>query len=173
MMKIKTFVLLIIGFAVTSSVIALSQQASRAGNATFYCDNSSGTPTTFVSTEDGKRLPIIRWVSSYGLSPDRRCAEVSQRFQTSYNNGNLRYIQAGSIRGIPVICAPMQKYAPCTDATLLITLKPNTNANAVLRRLVDRRALASGNALEESGGKKPIYIDLVKYFNSTKPEANK
>jgi Circadian oscillating protein COP23 len=172
-MKIKTFVLLATGLTVTFSVIALSQQASLAGNATFYCDNSSGTPTTFVSTEDGKRLPIIRWVSSYGLSPDRRCAEVSQRFQSSYNNGNLRYIQAGSLRGLPVICAPIQKGAPCTDATLLFTLKPGSNPNAVFRRLLDRRALAAGNALDESGGKKPVYIDLFKYLNSTKPEANK
>jgi Circadian oscillating protein COP23 len=173
MMKMKTFVLLVTALTVTYSVIVLSQQASLAVNATFYCDKSSGTPITFVSTGDGKRLPIIRWIDSYGLSPDRRCMEVSQRFQARANNGNLRYIQAGSLRGLPVICAPMQKGAPCTDATLLFTLRPGSNANAALRRLLDRRALAAGNALEESGGKKPIYIDLVKYLNSTRPEANR
>lgn len=166
-MKMKTSILLLTSVIIVFGYIAVIEQPSLAENVMFYCDQSRGSPTTFVRTQDGVRLPVIRWVSNFGLSsewtPEKRCQQVSQRFQMSHNRGMLRYIKPGSIRGIPVICATLQPDSPCSEQTLLFTLKPGSNPVETFRRLMDRRALASGNALEQSSGKE-LFIDVNKYL---------
>lgn len=176
-MKIKTFVPLFTALTLAFGITTIVETPSYAGNTTFYCGKSNGIPITFARTEDGARLGVIRWVSNYGVSqqwtPERRCQEVSRRFQVNYDRGTLRYITTGYIRSVPVICASAQPYASCTNETLLFSLKPGSDPNATLRRLLDRRALANGNALDESGGKKSIYVDIDRYFKNAKPGLNR
>ena len=157
----------------TFATTVIQNQPSDAESPTFYCGKSNGVPTTFVHTQDGKDLPVIRWVSKYftGLTLQQRCQQVSRRFQRSYDNGTLKYIKAGMLKGQPVVCATEQKNAACTDTTLLFTLKPGSDPNATARQLFDRRALASGNITNQSGAdtsNDPVNIDFEAYLYFTK-----
>ncbi|MBP5975273.1 hypothetical protein HW132_21685 [Brasilonema sp. CT11] len=148
-------------------------QPSYAESPTFSCSKSNGVPTTFVHTQDGKDLPVIRWVSKYftGLTPQQRCQQVSRRFQRSYDNGTLKYIKPGMLKGQPVVCAVAEKNAACTDTTLLFTLKPGSDPDATARQLFDRRALAAGNTVNQNGGdtsNDPVNIDFEAYLYFTK-----
>ncbi|WP_246162666.1 MULTISPECIES: COP23 domain-containing protein [Brasilonema] len=150
-------------------------QPSYAESPTFSCGKSNGVPTTFVRTQDGKDLPVIRWFSKYfsgtGLTPEQRCLEVSRRFQRSYDNGTLRYIKPGTLKGQPVVCAVAEKSAACTDTTLLFTLKRDSDADATARQLFDRRALAAGKTVNQNGGDRsndPVNIDVEAYLYFTK-----
>lgn len=174
-MKLHNFISLFTGLAIAFGITAIAEQPSYAGNTTFYCEKNNGIPTTFARTEDGIKLGIIRWVSNYGASqqwtPEKRCYEVSRRFQVNYDRGTLKFITTGYIRGVPVICASNQPNASCTDDTLLFSLKPGTNPNGTLRRLLDRRALATGNAINESS--QQIYVNFEKYLKDTKTKFNR
>jgi len=187
-MKIKIYSHVLTGFARVVGIVALTTLATSAMNlpsyaegTTFYCGKSNSVPTTFVRTQDGKNLPIIRWITtSLGnkeLTPAQRCQQVSRRFQKSYDNGNLRYIKAGTLNGLPVVCAAAQKNAACTDRTLLFTLKPGSDPNATARQLFDRRALAAGNTTNQLGGdtsNDPVNIDVEAYlyFTSSQPSTD-
>lgn len=157
----------------TFATTATLNQPSYAESPTFDCGKSNGVPTTFVHTQDGKKLPVIRWVSKYftGLTPQQRCLRVSRRFQRSYDNGTLKYIKTGMYNRQPVVCAVAEKNAACTDTTLLFTLKPGSDPNAIVRQLFDRRALAAGNVTNQSGGdtsNDPVNIDFEAYLYFTK-----
>jgi hypothetical protein len=54
----------------------------------------------------------------------------------------------------------------------LFTLKRGSNANATLRRLLDRQGLAAGNVLNESGGEDSMYVDVDEYLNAVPLEEN-
>ncbi|MBD2775756.1 COP23 domain-containing protein [Iningainema tapete] len=171
----RLFAQILAGVAIALSATATLNQPSYAQGATFYCDKSNGVPTTFARTQDGKNLPMIRWVTDYfqgtSLTPLRRCQEVSRRFQSNYDNGTLRYIKAGMLKGLPVVCAAAQLDATCTDRTLLFTLKAGSNPDATARQLFDRRALAAGQIVNQ-GGKtsnepvniEPVNIDVEAYL---------
>ncbi|MBO3458816.1 MAG: COP23 domain-containing protein [Aetokthonos hydrillicola CCALA 1050] len=172
-------------FAITSlstfaTTVAIMNQPSYAGTPTFYCGhNSQGLPVTFARTQDGKNVPMIRWLSnnyfSEKLTPEKRCQEVSRRFQRNFDNGNLRFINAGILRGQPVVCAAPQKKSPCTSSTLLFTLKRGSDANATARKLFYNSDSANGNGIDEVGGDKnndPLSIDLESYlyFTPSQPD---
>ncbi len=158
-------------FATTATI----NQPSYAVSATFYCgQNQDGVPVTFARTQDGKNVPMIRWLDknyfSQKLTPQQRCQEVSQRFQRNFDNGTLRYIKAGMLSGQPVICAAAEKNAPCTHSTLLFTLKRGSDPNATARRLFYSSDSANANGIEEVGGdrsKDPVNIDVEAYLYFT------
>lgn len=171
--QVLTWSVRIFSIAVLTTIATATtlNQPSYAESTTFYCGKSNGVPTTFVRTQDGKNLPVIRWVSDYfsgtGLTPQQRCLQVSHRFQRSYDNGTLRYIKPGTLKGQPVVCATEQKNAACTDTTLLFTLKGGSDPNATARQLFDRRALAAGNTVNQNGGdtsNDPVNIDVEAYL---------
>jgi Circadian oscillating protein COP23 len=154
---------------------AIIQQPSYAGGTTFYCGKSKDVPITYARTQDGKNVPLVRWASNNYFPPpwtaQRRCSEVSRRFQKNYDNGTLKNIKTGTIRGEAVVCAAIKSGSPCTDSTLLFTLKRGANPSATVRSLLDRRGLAAGNALNESGGD-TINIDFDAYLNNITNEPN-
>ncbi|BAT51537.1 fasciclin domain protein [Nostoc sp. NIES-3756] len=160
----------------------LLNQPSVARNPVFRCDagrfKGKSVPTTFVFTQDGKKVPLIYWVSDHfaGLKPQQRCQQVSYRFQRSYDNGTLRYIKTGILNRQPVVCATAERNAGCTNNNLLFTLKPGSDPDATARQLFDRRALASRNATNQSGGETsndPVNIDIEAflYFAPSQPSA--
>ncbi len=170
-MKLRLIVKVLTGVAIAYATTVALDQPSYAENATFYCGKSNGVSTTFVRTQDGKNLPMIHWVSNYfsgkGLTPQQRCQEISRRFQSNYDNGTLRYIKAGMLNRQPVVCAATQKNAACTDSTLLFTLKRGSDPDTIARKLFDRRALAAGNVVNQSGGDTsddPVQIDFEAYL---------
>ncbi|PSB02480.1 COP23 domain-containing protein [Merismopedia glauca] len=152
MNKLRSLTSIVTGLAIAFGSAAISPSASLAGNATFFCAVSRGTPATYARTARGN-VKIISWASNvFGstYSPLQRCVEVSRRFQRNYDNGNLRTIKTGFIRGYPVVCAARTQDSPCSDRTLLFTLNRGSNANLVARRLLDRNGLAAGAVIYES-----------------------
>jgi hypothetical protein len=173
----------VFGVGILSAFVTITNltQPSYAGDATFRCDTSKykgkTIPTTFVFTQDGRKLPLINWVSDSftGLTTQQRCQQVTYRFQRSYDQGTLRYIKTGILNGQPVLCATPKKNAACTDKTLLFTLKRGSDPDATARQLFDRRALAAGNTTNQSGGdtsNDPVNIDVEAYlyFGSSQPK---
>ena len=85
------------------TTIATTNQPSYAEGTTFYCGKSKGIPVTFVRTQDSRKVTIVRWTSNAYFPPpwtaQRRCDEVSRRFQRSNDNGTLKNITTGKMRG--------------------------------------------------------------------------
>ncbi|WP_392532556.1 COP23 domain-containing protein [Nostoc sp. C117] len=177
MMRLKLLKPRLIGIVIASltGLIATAtiNQPSYAGGTTFYCQKSNGIPITFARTQDGRNVPMIKWVSQDYFSKEwtneRRCKDVSRRFQRSYDNGTLKYIRTGTLRGETVVCAAANQNAICTDSTLLFTLKRGSNAKLTMRRLLNRRGLVAGSVLNESS-EDTVNIDFNEYLNKATDE---
>ncbi|NET55780.1 MAG: hypothetical protein F6K47_06320 [Symploca sp. SIO2E6] len=131
----------------------------------FFCEKSDGVPTTFVRKSTGK-YPIIKWVSndfsSAGYTPEVRCKDVSNRFQTFYNSGVLNYITTGVVHQQPVVCVANIYGGPCEG--ILFTLKPDQDASRVIQHLFDLGTGADVGPLQESGSR--VYFNLNQYVES-------
>lgn len=105
-----------------------------------------------TTTRSGKQVPIILWksgaFSSDGWSPEKRCQEVSQRFNNLHQSGALKYLTTGRTNGMPVICAAKSEGSGCVEGGLLYTLKPGQNAGQTLRNLLAVRTKATGPLTE-------------------------
>ncbi|MDJ1180438.1 COP23 domain-containing protein [Roseofilum sp. BLCC_M91] len=160
--------------SLTALSIALPQP-SQAQSARFYCGTSQGSPATLANTPRGV-VPVIVWQSPYfeasGYSPQRRCQEVSSRFQTFYSKGSLEYLTTGIVNGYPVICVSQTNGGSCADTEVLFTLKQGDDANRVLQQMFDVRSGASG-PLYQSTGRRPtkLYIDMENYLNTAPVES--
>jgi hypothetical protein len=149
--------LLVIGLATVTVVSGniLYAPSSQAVTATtsFVCGNSGGKPATVAKTKKGD-VPIVIWsseeFSDAGFTPQVRCQKVSARFQSLYRSGQLKYITAGSVNNLPVVCATKKVAATCNQQNLLYTLKPNADPQQVIKRLMAIRNRASSRGLEES-----------------------
>jgi hypothetical protein len=133
---------------------------SQALNATtnFVCGKSDGKPATVARTKKGD-VPIVIWssegFSNSGFTPQVRCQQVSARFQSLYRSGQLKYITAGKIDNIPVVCATKELSSTCDRQNLLYTLKPNSDPQLVIKRLMAIRNRATSKGLEESATTAP------------------
>ncbi|MDB4338138.1 COP23 domain-containing protein [Synechococcus sp. AH-603-L18] len=146
--------------------IALSGGSTKASSAlasSITCMNANGVPATVVKTKSGKQVPIIYWKSttfaSSGWTPERRCKEVSMRFQQFHSTNNLEYITTGRMNGLPVICVANSDGGAC--AGLLYTLKPGQNATATLQKLFDVRTKPDGSPLEETTARMYVSVDSL------------
>ena len=142
---------------VAFTVVPAAHAAPAAGG--FVCGSAQGVPSTNAVKRDGSQVPVIRWTSttfkSSGWSAERRCKEVSSRFNTYLQQGRLAYITTGRINRLPVICTANKKGGPCDG--LLYTLKPGQNATATLRNLLEIRVKARG-PLNETTSR--LYVSL-------------
>jgi len=133
----------------------------------FYCGSYSGVPATLTTARSGKTVPIILWKSnnftSDGWAPERRCQDVSQRFNTLHSQGALEYLSTGSMNGMPVICAAAAKGSGCSG--LLYTLKPGQNASQTLKNLLAVRIKATGPLTETTSRPYIALNDLVEGEN--------
>jgi hypothetical protein len=148
----------------TLSVAHLLARPAQAQAVNFFCGSDGVNPVTYASTARGN-VPIVRWRSNYftgaGYTPERRCQEVSGRFQTYYNNGTLNYITTGIMNGQPVVCTSGTTGGGC--AGLLFTLRPNDNASQVVQQLFDIRSGAAG-PINQSGDRP--YIDVQELLDT-------
>jgi len=145
--------------------------STSAQGTSFICvSGTNGLPTTYAVTARG-RVPVIRWFSDYfsggGFTPERRCQEVSARFQGFYNSGQLNFIASGYVNGQAVVCAAPASGYPCSGANVLFTLKPGSNAADTVRRLFNIRAGASGPLYESQDEPSAVYIDFKQFLNGT------
>lgn len=125
----------------------------------FVCSSAAGAPATNVVTADGRQVPVIRWTSSTfsdaGWSQQRRCQEVSARFDGFFKQGRLAYITTGRMNGLPVICTAANNGGACDG--LLYTLKPGQDATSTLKNLLEIRVKARG-PLNETTSR--LYVSL-------------
>ena len=149
--------------ALANIVFISSVRASAALAASISCMNADGVPATVVQTKTGKQVPIIYWKSQTftgsGWTPERRCQEVSSRFQSFHAAGNLDYITTGRMNGMPVICVAKSDGGAC--AGLLYTLKPGQNATATLQKLFDIRTKPGAAPLEETTARMYVSVDSI------------
>ena len=121
-MRVAAFVLSAISLAFIPAFAAEPQAKS------FVCSSASGVPATSAVTPNGE-VPVIRWTSTTfsgaGWSPERRCQEVTARFNSYMEKGMLEYITTGRMNSLPVICVTRTEGGGCDG--LLYTLKPGQN----------------------------------------------
>ncbi|MBW4497421.1 MAG: COP23 domain-containing protein [Oscillatoria princeps RMCB-10] len=162
-MKLRSLPHILIAASIALGAVTISQPTYGEGTS-FFCGACDGVPITFARTAKGY-ISVIRWVSEHfsnsGYTPQKRCQEVSARFQTYYNSGTLNYITAGRMNGQPVVCVADRAGGRCTG--LLFTLKPGTDANSTVRQLFDIRTRGAG-PLEEVYAR--IYINMNDYLNT-------
>jgi hypothetical protein len=129
-------------------------ESSHAQTPKFFCGmgiDGKG-PATFVNTFRYGNLELIRWQdAAFGsyYTPQKRCEDVSARFQKFYEKGLLEYIRTATFKGQPVLCVATDKGGACLPNGLLITLKRGTDPKVILEQIKDSQALTTG---------KPIYL---------------
>jgi hypothetical protein len=123
----------------------------------YSCIDYQGKPNTVVDTKRG-RIQLIVWGSDYfrnsGWTPQKRCQEVTARFQKFSDNKSLKYVTTGKIKNQPVIC--LGKKIPsgyeCIPDGLLITLEANDNPQKVLMSLFQNATQVGGQPVQRSVG---------------------
>jgi len=159
----------LVGFFLCSAVLAPEVSAGAAARG-FTCGTAAGVPATNAVTSSGKQVPVIRWTSSTfndaGWSQQRRCEEVSARFDTYLKQGRLTYITTGRMNGLPVICTAPSRGSGCDG--LLYTLKPGQDATSTLRNLLEIRVKARG-PLNETNER--LYVGLDELLETAQTNA--
>jgi Circadian oscillating protein COP23 len=144
--------------AISASTLLIPSSQALTATTNFVCGKSDGKPATVARTKKGD-VPIVIWssegFSESGFTPQVRCQQVSARFQSLYRSGQLKYITAGTINKLPVVCATKQLNSACTQQNLLYTLKPNSDPKLVIARLMAIRNRATSRGLEESATTEP------------------
>lgn len=178
--QLLTALMLMVGATATIDPSSSSAQSSspssdnsRTKPVNFVCAKSNDAPVTLARTPRGD-IAVIRWASGFfsgaGFTPQKRCEEVSSRFQTYHSNGTLKYLTTGRVNNQPVICTAQNRGSGCRD--VLITLEPEDNPNQVLRQLLSIRSGASSGPLSRGGSTRPLYINLYEYLNRAPVEAS-
>lgn len=143
--------------------------------ARFFCGQSriptasKTVPTTFAMTKRGS-VPVIRWQSTFFANsnlytPQKRCEEVSRRFQKYYSEGTLAYLTAGQMNAQNVICVSEEYGGPCQG--LVLTLEPKDNPQVVLKDLLSARNRAGGPLTRSTGS---LYVDMNSFLETTPVE---
>lgn len=128
-------------------------QGTRRAPGEFFCSSSNGVPATLVQHPQRGEVVFIRWTSDYfdnsGWTPQRRCEEVSARFQSAQQRQILTYIVPDQMNGYGVVCASKDKDGSCEQ--MLFTLKRGANAQRVIQQIEDVNRDANADALDQSG----------------------
>ena len=155
----------------TIATTFLGSSPASAEKTTFVCSVSNGLPATVAQTSRGN-VAVIRWNSDYfsgsGWTDQRRCQEVSKKFQNYYQSGALNYLTTGIMKGQPVVCVADLEGSGCSK--LLFTLKPESNVTPAqkLQQLLAVRVRASG-PLNESSPR--VYIDMKEFLKMAPVES--
>ena len=135
----------------------------------YRCIKRNGIPTTIANTHKGV-IELIVWKNDYfsgsGYPPERRCREVTARFQKHSDAKNLRYISTGIINRYNVICVS-EKSGNCKQNGLLITLPHKDNPEQVMRDLFNLSARRSGGGITRVGSRnRPLkeMIDIEQFL---------
>ena len=170
----------------TTSVLVMTVSAcnsnSTSEKVTFSCSTNNGVPTTVAKTSRGS-IPLIRWVSDFGsevgYTSQKRCQEVSNRFQQYYNQGVLNFVTTGRQNNQNIICVSSENGGACQG--LLFTLKPNDNPSQIIEQMFEVAGYASGPIEQNSGDSgdnsnqnrySGIYIDINKLLEYSATEKN-
>lgn len=163
-MKTLSLAQILTVLTIVLGVVPLSRQPSYAGGATFLCDTRNGLPTTVARNERGDIRMIIwnspEWTEA-GYPPEKRCREVSSKFQTYYNNGTLDYITTGMMNDQLVVCVARVKDDPCTAS--LFNIKNGSKPSSTLLKIFRLRAQIGGPIYQSDDR---IYINMNEYLRT-------
>lgn len=166
--KLKQWAILLGGLMLAIAQAAATAQPNRAQtNNKFYCGELNGQSATYVNGRRGP-VPIIHWVDESfppPWSPQRRCEDVSARFQRFYDNGQLDYIKAGRSNGQSVLCITRTQPGECISGGLLITLKPGTDPQLTLQRLRNFQVGGSGVPIQLNVRQQIFYTNGEAYLD--------
>ncbi len=134
-----------------------AQTANAQAKTRFACGVDKNVPATVAILPDGTQAPIIRYVSGAfeqaGYSNQKRCEEISERFQYYNDRKEIDFMTTGRINGQNVICVTRQEGGDCSrdlkSEGLLITVRPGVNPQTTLEQLINVRVQA-GSTLEET-----------------------
>lgn len=152
---------------VTGTIVSTGSSPVQAQYTTFQCRDIDGVPTTVAETSRGT-VPVVHWKSDYfsesGWTPEARCQEVSQRFQTYHENDQLKYLVTGIMNHQDVVCTSNAKKGGCQN--LLFTLKPISETgktpSQTLRELMNVRE-RKGSALNET--EERFVVEMEQFLN--------
>ena len=141
-----------------------AQSANAQSKTKFVCGSDQGRPATLAILPDGGQAPVIRYSSGAfeqaGFSDQKRCEEISARFQYFNDLRENDFMTTGKINGQNVICVTRSEGGDCSRDLkaegLLITVRPNIDPRVTLQELIDVRVQA-GSALEENEGR--LYVN--------------
>lgn len=175
-MKFSLFVQILSVITLTLSSTAINVQPSYAQREKFFCGMSRGNPATIVNTNRGNK-PIISWVDSAfpaPWTPGQRCEEISDRFNRFYQNGTLKFIRSGELKRQPVLCVASYNGGPCLPDGVLVTLKPGTDPQLILYRLLNKSVGSGGRIIELKDNNNVIYnvgkssyLDVQKFIGES------
>jgi hypothetical protein len=115
----------------------------------YSCIQRNGYPTTVADTKKG-RIELITWkLDTWGenWTPQRRCEEVSKRFQKYFDEGSLKYVGSGTQSGYNILCVLQQTREgwKCKKNGIIITLQSGEDPKQVMKELFDfNRASGTG-----------------------------
>mgnify|MGYP006279051867 CR=1 FL=1 len=125
--------------------LMLGEDSSAAPSAQgFVCGTSAGVPS----------------FGAAGWTPERRCQDVSTRFDQYLKEGRLKYLTTGRMNGAPVICTSLTDGGPCDR--LLYTLNPGQNRTASLESLLEVKKQKMGPSSETISR---VYISIDQIMN--------
>jgi hypothetical protein len=142
------------GLALALSVTLVSKP-SQAQSRQFTCASIDNYPVTVVRHPSKGSVPLIVWTNTSQINdtwtPQKRCQEVSDRFQKLQNQGQLRILKTGTVNGQSVICGLETNQGACNKKNVLLTMTNKRDPNQVLAILLNTRVSASGETLYLSG----------------------
>jgi Circadian oscillating protein COP23 len=162
-MKVKLLTRgLFIIFMVWGAVVATAQStlSQRRAPGTFICGQDKGRPATIVQHPQRGNVTLILWTSDYfrgsGWDNQRRCEQVSSKFQQNQTRDVLKAIVSGTYNNLPVLCAfpgdeiPSQ-VIPCQDERVLMTLRRGDDSQAFIQQLIGLSGDTSKDPLQNGG----------------------
>jgi Circadian oscillating protein COP23 len=171
-----------LGISIQPGFSQTEKGANSPNQMTFFChqlyDPASGekAPMTVVWIPERQgHVRIIGWKSeAFGKNwtPQKRCDEVSPKFQKFYESGQLNYLSAGrietttkngNISAKQVICGVQDTQSVCNDKNLLFTVKDTEEAGHVLQSLVDVLVGTSTEPIWQSSDQR-LYLNVKNYL---------
>jgi hypothetical protein len=171
-----------IALSLLSAMAPAFSQNKGPAQITFFCkdvyDQASGQkiPATFAWIPERQgNITVVGWKSQFfakrGWNAQKRCADITPKFQQAFDSGRLQYLTTGASSGYPVVCAIAKQEDACNGTSQLFTLKPHDQPALVLQQLTDvLTGKASDMLLQSSDGK--TYISMQEFFKKA-PLADK
>ncbi|MGK7899879.1 MAG: COP23 domain-containing protein [Hormoscilla sp.] len=145
--KVLAALMCVLGATVALDRPSAAESAQR-DETLFFCRKRNGIQTTMYKASRGP-IPLIRWRSEAfalsGWTPEKRCKEVSKRFQRLHESEELKYFNIGKVGNYYVVCGTQEVGVPCNRINMLFTILPDESEdpNAVLEKLLDARDRSS------------------------------
>jgi len=137
-------------FAWTNTII-FSKITKTEPKVTFSCLINEDNLPIITAQTDRKTIPLISWTTNFtsdtGYTAQKRCEEVSSKFQKYYNQGLLNYITTGTKNNQNIICVSSILGNGClNDDTQgqLLTLKPDDKVSTIIPDLLNNVYKSSG-----------------------------